>query len=293
MLEHLMDELKQIQLKIDKPVVDMDSLGSVMFALEEIRKKQSDFSLQTRPVNEMYKLLETYFVDIMDKDESDNKDALDNCWVGLVDQADTVRAEMHEKKAEFKQGLIYNVKNLIVEVDDFREAFVKYGPSEPGLAPNEALERLKAKRDEFEVIKKKYDTANAGEALFGLPHQEYAKLVETENEINLLDKLYGLYQKTQSTFGQWNEAPFTSVQEDCAKMIEVVENFQRDCLRLPGHLKKWLTYTHLKNEIDDMIELLPVVEGLAKDSIRDRHWEEVIELTGCQIPYDQETFVLK
>ena len=45
-----------------------------MSALEEIRKKQSDFSLQTRPVNEMYKLLETYFVDIMDKDESDNKD---------------------------------------------------------------------------------------------------------------------------------------------------------------------------------------------------------------------------
>jgi len=45
MLEHLMDELKQIQLKIDKPVVDIDSLGSVMSALEEIRKKQSDFSL--------------------------------------------------------------------------------------------------------------------------------------------------------------------------------------------------------------------------------------------------------
>jgi hypothetical protein len=61
-------------LKIDKPAVDMDSLGSVMSALEEIRNKQSDFSHQMRPVNEMYKLLETYFVDIMDKDESDNKD---------------------------------------------------------------------------------------------------------------------------------------------------------------------------------------------------------------------------
>jgi hypothetical protein len=44
LLESLMDELKQIQLKIDKPAVDIDSLGSVMFALEEIRKKQSDFA---------------------------------------------------------------------------------------------------------------------------------------------------------------------------------------------------------------------------------------------------------
>jgi len=32
----------------------------------------------------MYKLLETYFVDIMDKDESDNKDQLDKKWLGLV-----------------------------------------------------------------------------------------------------------------------------------------------------------------------------------------------------------------
>jgi len=73
MLESLMDEIKQIQLKIDKPVVDIDSLGSVMTALEEIR-----------PVNEMYRLLETYFVEIMDKDESDNKDQLDKRWMSLV-----------------------------------------------------------------------------------------------------------------------------------------------------------------------------------------------------------------
>jgi dynein heavy chain len=76
-------------------------------------------------------------------------------------------------------------------------------------------------------------------------------------------------------------------------MIETVENFQRDCLRLPGQLKKWLTYTKLKTEIDDMIELLPLVEGLAKDSIRPRHWEEVIELTGHEIPFESESFVLK
>lgn len=66
-----------------------------MFALEEIRKKQSDFAHQIRPVNEMYKLLEIYFSDIMDKDENENKDALDKRWAGLVQQADIVRDEMH------------------------------------------------------------------------------------------------------------------------------------------------------------------------------------------------------
>jgi dynein heavy chain len=39
MLESLNDDIKQIQLKIDKPATEVDSLGSVMQALEEIRKK--------------------------------------------------------------------------------------------------------------------------------------------------------------------------------------------------------------------------------------------------------------
>jgi len=228
----------------------------------------------------MYKLLEIYFADIMDKDENENKEALDKRWAGLVAQADDVRDQMHHKKAEFKEGLIVDVKGLIIEVDDFREAFLTTGPLEPGLEPHEALERLKAKREEYEVIKKKFDTAHAGEKLFGLPNQEYEKLVKTEEEILLLDKLYGLYQKVKSTIGNWNESPFSDVQENVAVMIETAENFQRDCLRLPGQLKKWLTYTKLKTQIDDMIELLPLVEGLAKDSIRPRHWEEVIELTA-------------
>ena len=39
LLGNLADDIKQIRLKIDKEVKDIDSLGSVMLALEEIRKK--------------------------------------------------------------------------------------------------------------------------------------------------------------------------------------------------------------------------------------------------------------
>jgi dynein heavy chain len=76
------------------------------------------------------------------------------------------------------------------------------------------------------------------------------------------------------------------VQGAVGEMIETIENFQRDCLRLPGQLKRWKTYEQLKNVVEDMVELLPLVEGLAKNSIRDRHWIEVIEGCGRTIPYD-------
>lgn len=56
-------------------------------------------------------------------------------------------------------------------------------------------------------------------------------------------------------------------------------------MRLPGILKSWDAYKELKQEIDDMTEILPLVEQLAKPSIRNRHWEQIIELTNEDIPY--------
>ena len=58
LLEQLTDEIKQIRLKIEKPVKEIDSLGSVMQALEEIRKKQSNIAFQFKPVTDMYALIE-------------------------------------------------------------------------------------------------------------------------------------------------------------------------------------------------------------------------------------------
>ena len=74
--------------------------------------------------------------------------------------------------------------------------------------------------------------------------------------------------------------------------MEQIETFSRDCMRLPGVLKTWDAYKELKQEIDDMTEILPLVEQLAKPSIRPRHWDEVIGMTKEEIPYQSESFTL-
>lgn len=61
--------------------------------------------------------------------------------------------------------------------------------------------------------------------------------------------------------------------------MEQIDVFSRDCMKLPGVLKTWDAYKELKQEIDDMTEILPLVEALAKPSIRPRHWDEIISMT--------------
>ena len=76
------------------------------------------------------------------------------------------------------------------------------------------------------------------------------------------------------------------------KMVDTTDTFARDCSRLPGVLKSWEAYKELKQEIDDMTEILPLVKSLAKESIRPRHWDEIIVLVKQDIPYTSETFNL-
>lgn len=170
LLEHLTDDIKQIRLKIEKPAKDIDSLGSVMHALEEIRKKESEIELQFRPVTEMYALLETYLPEVMEKEEMDAKSILEKDWTQLVQFAETIRNELQGQQAEFKKSLISGINILIVDVEDFRKNFEKNGPMVPGIEPKEALNRLRMFSDEYSVRKRKYDSYFAGETLFGLPH---------------------------------------------------------------------------------------------------------------------------
>lgn len=96
-LGDLQDDIKQIRLKIDKPVTDIDSLGSVMHALEDIRTKQSNIDFQFKPIKEAYELIENQLADYLDRDEQEQQNNLIKEWNSLVEKAILKRDEIHEE----------------------------------------------------------------------------------------------------------------------------------------------------------------------------------------------------
>jgi dynein heavy chain len=188
--------------------------------------------------------------------------------------------------------LIQGITSLILDVQEFSENFEKNGPKVVGIEPREALNRLRMFADEYSIRKRKYESYHAGEKLFGLPHQSYPELVQTAREIELLEKLYNLYQKVKDTIGKWHEISWMEIKEEIEKMTETIETFSKDCTKLPASTKKYDAFRELKTEIDNMSEIIPLVDALAKPSIRPRHWEEIITMTNSDIPYESDTFTL-
>ena len=109
----------------------------------------------------------------------------------------------------------------------------------PNLDPAEALNRLKNFNEEYSVYERKYKSYFSGENLFGLPITEYPELVQTKGELEKLDKLYTLYSKVTETITKWHECPWSEIKEEIDKMKDTIENFSRDCQRLPSDAKKF------------------------------------------------------
>jgi len=209
-LQQVSDELKQIKVKIDKEADGIDSLGQVMQALEEIRKRESETEIIFRPVAEMYNLLEQYFENLVG-DESDSYSQLESHWKQLVQQSERIRTNLQGQQAQFKKNLIVGIKALVIDVKDYRQDFEQNGPMVPGILPSDALFKLKQFQEGQAVRDRKKASYSAGEALFALPTTEYPELDKTGAEIKLLNQLYSLYEKVKKDIADWKEIPWTEI----------------------------------------------------------------------------------
>jgi len=160
-----------------------------------------------------------------------------------------------------------------------------------GLAPQEASDRLITFQDEFDDLKSRFEMCHSGEILFGFPPQEYPELNKLENELALLQKLYGLYNDVNRTVSGYFNIRW--VELDIFKINAELTEFQNRCRRLPKALKDWPAFQELKKRIDDFNETCPLLELMTNKSMQDRHWERIGEACGHKFDVHDPNFSLR
>lgn len=270
-----------------------------MEKLEEIRGLQAVIDISFNPVLEMYTLLDNYQPgSIVDKDEMDARSMLRRNWDSLIEQAEKLGRELSVKQTEYLKRLKTKVKDLIKDVTEFRADYEKNGPMVEGISPKEAIERLKRFDEEYNVREQEFEINRKGEELFGLQCQEYPSLKKTKAELTNLKKLYNLYSEVINSINQFQELNWKEevTPEKLSQMEEAAKKYKDACSGLPKDLREWQAYKELKNSIENLILLLPIIQILKKDSIKDRHWEALNEKVqhNHRIPYDNnEVFIVE
>ncbi|KFH02717.1 putative dynein gamma chain, flagellar outer arm [Toxoplasma gondii VAND] len=295
-LETLTEHIRQMSKRLKRTVSDIDALRHVMETLNYIREKESDVESEFGPIISMYNLLDRYLpsnVTLTDKDEHDQRLMLRSSWLRLLEDAQTCQDNLIGMQTEYKRELIVNINSFKADVKQFRDDFEKNGPAALGIAPREAVERVRRFKEECEMRTRKQEIYYAGEDLFGFPHQSYPELDQTKKEISHLTLLYDLYVQVIDTMKEWKEIHWTDAPGYMPLLTEKIQFFSTCCKKLPKQLKDSDAYLELKKEIDDFIEILPLLEELSKKSIMPRHWKQVEEITGKSFNVENEMLRLQ
>lgn len=148
----------------------------------------------------------------------------------------------------------------------------------------DAVDRLSRFKEELKIRERKFELYKGGEEIFAFEHKEYPDLERTKKEIKIASQLFDLYVDVIHTIKEWKLMPWASVANSIDDMSDLMDSYSGRCKKLPGRLREFDSYAQLKNEIEEMQLILPLLQELSKDSIKARHWEEVMKI--CNTTFD-------
>merc|ERR1712194_284377 len=117
-------------------------------------------------------------------------------------------------------------------------------------------------------------------------------LDQTKQELGFLGMLYDLYVDVLEKIGEYKGYLWGDVPEHMETMQKTIDGFAARCKKMPKQLRDWPAYGELKKEIEDFQEVLPLLMELGKPSIMPRHWQQVMEMTGKELPVENDDFSL-
>eukprot|EP00796_Vickermania_ingenoplastis_P003819 gene3823-2705_t len=292
-LDELTQKMEEESAQLALPIPDQDKLEDLrvlMNTLKDIRDREPLVDFQFYPVQQAYTVLQRYS-NLVSKEEADRVEDLRFRWRRLHQAAEKRSDEIFYMQHGFKKGLTQEVQKFSAEVIAFRNDYDANGPMVEGLQPQEAMERLKRYQRQFDDKYRKWMTFMAGEELFGLPVHKYPELVKTRKELELLDKLYTLYINVLQKVKGYNDILWCDLDFDA--VCEEVSVFVSQCKRLPKSLRDWDAYVELKKILDDFMELQPVIQELKNPAVVERHWQEVMKVSGHKWRTDPDLFKLQ
>ncbi|KAG9493712.1 hypothetical protein GDO78_001536 [Eleutherodactylus coqui] len=226
---------------------------------------------------------------------------LRNKWAELIDLTGAVSNNKYimslykvkdnllkEKQDIFKQELDKQVKSFVVEVIQFRNRFDTQGPAAPGVKPEEAVTRLHDFNEKYQAYDAKRKTLNSVQKLFNIIPKKFFELDRTGKDLELLGTLYILFQKFIEFDQRFRNTLWADV--DLKINNQEIEQYSSECQIWNDKLKDWDAYNEMARDIKFYEAVFPILHELKSKEIRNRHWLQVMSLTGSSFPLEANVF---
>lgn len=166
-----------------------------------------------------------------------------------VERVDTVRMTWHRLQSRsldhhyylvaiqpnFRQELLDNLRQFQTDRTSFCLDYDQNGPMIQGLMPREASDRLLLFQNRFDALWRRLTSYEGGAELFGLVMPDVPELNRIRKELNLLQKLYRLYNDVIDRVGAYLDLSWKNVNvEDISNELIEFQNRYYNPMRFPS-----------------------------------------------------------
>lgn len=286
----LNEEISSLRDHLAIEIKSIDDLRAVLGTIEDTKRRSIDIERDYREVENCYHTLENYGYSIS-PEESEMAFSIHTQWDSLISESRELLLALVPQREQFAEQTVSDVKKLQYE---FAELVLEFdnGPGKGNIDLNDGLtiiESIKAKLEEKQSIRR---YLLRSEKLFDIPITSYPELVELDNRMNTIGKIFDIYGEWKAKVEEWartlwDEIPLTEMEQVTKEFaITLRQQFDSELQKLPVHAA-------VTDRIRSFQNSIPLFKHLKDPSLRPRHWTRLMESTGKNFDFKGSSFTLQ
>uniref|UniRef100_A0A669PYI5 Dynein axonemal heavy chain 9 n=1 Tax=Phasianus colchicus TaxID=9054 RepID=A0A669PYI5_PHACC len=263
---------------------DYNGLVEIMGHLMAIKERQSVTDAMFEPLKQTVELLKAYEQQLPEEVHKQLEE-LPEKWNNIKKQAIAVKQHVAPLQANEMAALRRSCAAFDAEQHRFRERFRKEAPFR--FDAEKPYRLLDAKNIEIKQMESAMTSIYESAALFEVMVPDYKQLKQCRKEMCLLKELWDMISVVNSSLEDWQTTKWVDINVE--NMDLECKKFARDIRNLDKEMRAWGAFTGLDSRVKNMLTALKAVAELQNPAIRERHWGQLMQVTGVKFVMDSDT----
>ncbi|NWH56161.1 DYH9 protein, partial [Geococcyx californianus] len=263
---------------------DYDGLVEIMGHLQAVKERQGVTDAMFEPLKQTIDLLKTYEQQLPDE-VYQQLEELPEKWSNIKKLAVAVRQHVAPLQANEMTALRKSCAAFDVEQQRFRERFQKEAPFR--FDTEKPYQLLDEKHTEIKQMESAMTSIYESAGLFEVMVPDYKQLKQCRKELCLLKELWDMIYRVNTSLDDWQTTKWVDINVE--NMDLECRKFAREIRNLDKEMRAWDAFTGLDRKVKNMLMALKAVAELQNPAIRERHWNQLMQMTGVRFVMDSGT----
>ena len=293
-LRGMFEHMEECQTTLKKRATNLDQLADQIKLLESEQNSFEKTEARFEPLETQYRLLEKFEVTVKE-DELKLLASLRGAWVEYKTMLQESQVRLTKAKADFKDDLMASLTQFQNDVSSMRNEFLRNAPFDASFSVSKAKELMQEYKEAVAGVRTKEGDMKAGLDVFNIEPPANQETADTEKNLELLATIWGEIEDWNTQMDSWKYGKFATM--DVASIENTAASFSKRIQKLykefKGTNQPWKVLDDLKNRVESIKKLMPLIMDLRNEAMRDRHWKQLMEEVGKTFDPYADTFTLE